>query len=80
MDLDKIREILLTDWDPLNVGDSPKLSDEYDRYLPGVVGLLKRGASVQEIEQFLKGIEASFGISAEPRRSRRAAIRLASKV
>ena len=79
MKLDEIREILLADWDPLNVGDSPKLSDEYDRYIPGVVALLNRGASVQEIERFLKGIEASFGISAEPQRSRRAAIRLASR-
>ena len=79
MKLDKIREILLAEWDPLNVGDSPKLSDEYDRYIPGVIALQNKGASVQEIEQFLKGIEASFGISPEPQRSRRAAIRLASK-
>jgi hypothetical protein len=75
----QIREILLAEWDPLNVGDSPKLADEYDRYIPGVLALVNKGASVPEIEQFLRGVEASFGINPEPQRSRRAAIRLASK-
>ena len=78
MNPQEIRRILLTEWDPLNVEDSPKLADEYDRYIPGILILLKKGASVPEIEQFLREVEASFGISPEPQRSRRAAIRLAS--
>ncbi len=40
----EIRNILLTDWDPLNVGDSPKLMDEYDCYIPGILTLLSKGA------------------------------------
>jgi hypothetical protein len=79
MNPEKIREILLADWDPLNVGDSPQLADEYDRYIPRIVALLNRVASVQEIEEFLMEVEISLGISPEPKRSRRAAIRLASK-
>jgi hypothetical protein len=74
----EIRNVLLADWDPLNVGDSPKLADEYDRYIPGILTLLSNGASVMEIERFLKGVEADLGITPEPDRSRRAAIRLAS--
>lgn len=79
MNPQQIREILLAEWDPLNIGDSPKLADEYDRYIPGVLALVNKGASVPEIEQFLRGVEASFGMNPEPQRSRRAAIRLASK-
>lgn len=79
MNMQEIRKILLSEWDPLNVGDSPKLADEYDRYIPGILALLNRGASVLELEQFLRDVEASFGINPDPQRSRRAAIRLASK-
>lgn len=80
MNSQQIRRVLLTDWDPLNVADSPKLADEYDRYIPGLMSLINKGASVPEIEQFLIGVEASFGIHPEPERSRRTAIRLASSL
>jgi hypothetical protein len=75
----QIRKILLAEWDPLNVGDSPKLCDEYDRYIPGVMALVNKGASVTEIEQFLTDVEVSFGLRPEPQRTRWAAIRLVSK-
>ncbi len=28
-----IRNILLNDWDPLNIGENPNISDEYDNYI-----------------------------------------------
>jgi hypothetical protein len=31
---DDIRTVLLRDWDPLGVGNNPKLSDEYDSCIP----------------------------------------------
>jgi hypothetical protein len=74
----EIRNILLVDWDPLNVSDNPNLADEYDSYIPEILMLLSKGVSAMEIERFLKGVEADLGISPEPERSRRAAVRLAS--
>ena len=79
MNPQQIRQILLAEWDPLNVAESPKLADEYDRYIPGVLALVNKGASVTEIQQFLRDVEVSFGLRPEPQRSRRAAICLASK-
>jgi hypothetical protein len=57
----QIREIPLAEWDPLNVGDSPKLADEYDRYVPGVLALVNQGASVSEIEQFFERGRGGLG-------------------
>ena len=28
-----IRNILLKEWDPVNIGDNPNISDEYDNYI-----------------------------------------------
>jgi hypothetical protein len=74
----EIRNVLLVDWDPLNVSDNPNLADEYDSYIPEILTLLSKGVSAMEIERFLKGVEADLGINPEPERSRRAAVRLAS--
>lgn len=40
----RIREILIRDWDPIGVPDLP--ADEYDMYIGGIYGLIVRGASV----------------------------------
>lgn len=52
----RIREILKTDWDPIGVPDLP--ADEYESYIGGIYGLIVRGASLDEIEQHLRAIEA----------------------
>lgn len=39
--------IIMADWDPLNVGDSIS-KDEYIGYVPGIVQTLKKGESLFE--------------------------------
>ena len=38
----RVRRVLLDQWDPLNVGDNRKLSDEYDSYLGEIVKALEQ--------------------------------------
>ena len=51
----RIREILMRDWDPIGVPDLP--ADEYDTYIGGIYGLIVRGSTVDEIERHLRAIE-----------------------
>lgn len=76
MSMQEIRRILVTAWDPLAVGDSPRLADEYDSYIPAVARLLARGACEAYVAQFLMGAEASLGVRPDVRRTSRAATRL----
>jgi hypothetical protein len=52
-----IRGVLMKKWDPINVKDEPGAADEYDGYIWGVYGLLRRGASDEEIAEHLHKIE-----------------------
>ncbi len=49
---DDIRTVLLRDWDPLGVGNNPKLSDEYDSCIPVIYRMIQAGTTVQEIQQY----------------------------
>lgn len=52
----RIHNVLLNDWDPLMInGYGP--SDEYDRYIPGIVRLLENHCTVEELEHHLAWIE-----------------------
>jgi hypothetical protein len=52
----RIRDILLNDWDPLIInGYGPP--DEYDRYILGIVDLLDKHCTTEELEQYLARIE-----------------------
>jgi len=55
--IQRVRAILLKDWDPLIVGDNPNLSDEYDDIISGVVELPKRRCTLEQLERHLKNIE-----------------------
>src|SRR5688572_13943471 len=69
MILDDIRHVLLNEWDPINVGGSPKLINEYDSYLPRVVELLRRSCSTSELADYREEVEKSLGLNCplEPR-------------
>lgn len=54
---DRLRAILLSEWDPLCVGDNPNLGGEYDRYLPTLLALLQRGTDQPTIARALETIE-----------------------
>jgi hypothetical protein len=53
----KIREVLMSQWDPIGVADIPEAADEYDMYIGGVFGLLARRASPEDVCAYLRRIE-----------------------
>ena len=61
---DQIRSILLTDWDPIGVGEIPEAADEYDGYVGGIYRLLNAHASVDDVARHLHEIViSSIGLS-----------------
>ena len=76
----ELSEILHWRWDPIGVGDAfPAARDEYDAYLAGVVELLKRDASAEEIAEHLHTIERDdMGLRAYDPTRRTAVARLLS--
>lgn len=56
LDLD-VKGILLKEWDPIGVGDSPEADDEYDSYVKDISRMLRDGKSVDELYNYLRWIE-----------------------
>jgi len=54
---DKIRRVLMLKWDPIGVSDFAGPTDEYDRYIGGIYGLIQRGASRDDIVSHLRTLE-----------------------
>ena len=54
---DSIRRVLLQDWDPIGVADTPQAQGEYDSYVGAVYRLLAAGASEGQIAAHLMNIE-----------------------
>ena len=52
-----IGEVLLRNWDPIQVKDVPHARDEYDAYIGGVYQLLSSGATARQIAEHLVRIE-----------------------
>lgn len=52
----KIRRVLMGEWDPIGVNGVPEATDEYDRYIGGIYGLIQRQASDREISDHLRGL------------------------
>ena len=53
-----IHEILLRDWDPLNIQNRPELDDEYDGFIEGLLDIFEdESASQSQIEDYLLYIE-----------------------
>lgn len=62
--LDKVREILLRDWDPMGVGHLEDCSTEYDRYALTIVKQLRSGVDEFKLSAMLAGFERnSMGLS-----------------
>jgi hypothetical protein len=52
-----IRQILMSKWDPIGVSDTAEAADEYDGYIEGILELLDRKATVQQLSDHLCKIE-----------------------
>ncbi|MGB8492977.1 MAG: hypothetical protein WCE53_01120 [Candidatus Acidiferrum sp.] len=50
---DEIRQVLLKNWDPIDIKDEPLAQGEYDMYIPGVFTLLTENSSDEEISAYL---------------------------
>ena len=57
--LAEIQRILLREWDPIGVQDSPEAVDEYDSYAFQIFVMLQTPSrpSVQEIAAYLNGVQ-----------------------
>ena len=54
-----IRNVLLSDWDPIGIKDEPNAQDEYDGYVSGVHQLRASGATAVQRAEYLRNIEAT---------------------
>lgn len=54
-DVEAIRKILLTEWDPIGCGVP---DDEYDSYIGGIYGEIQRGATALQLAEYLSAIES----------------------
>jgi hypothetical protein len=52
----QVRDILMEHWDPIGVSGIPEAADEYDTYVGYVVGALRNGRSIVEIENHMRWV------------------------
>ncbi len=70
-DADDVRQVLMTEWDPIGCGVP---DDEYDSYIPGVLRLLYNRADATAVADYLDRVETeSIGLRARPEVNRRVA-------
>jgi len=75
---ERIRQVLLHEWDPIGVSDMPEAQDEYDSYVGGIYRLLASGASEYQIIERLYNLETvSMGLTGNRERLKRVAGKLA---
>jgi hypothetical protein len=74
---DKVRTILLNDWDPIGVAGIPEAADEYDRYAAPIERMIAAGSPISELAEHLVGIEVDMmGLGGNPERARVVAAKL----
>lgn len=56
-----VRQVLLSDWDPIGVGEWEDMQDEYDSYIDGLLDLFEKDdVSKQNIIDYLNEIETVY--------------------
>jgi hypothetical protein len=59
-----LRELFMHEWDPIGVRDVPEAQDEYDNYIgEAYVLLMDRGATAEDMEGYLRGVEDYMGLT-----------------
>ena len=70
-DVDAIRPILMSEWDPIGCGVP---DDEYDGYIPVIYRLMQARVSIEDLASHLQEIETErMGLPARPEVNRRVA-------
>jgi hypothetical protein len=73
----KIRDVLLKEWDPVGVQDIPEAQDEYDGYVPTLYSMLIARKPIHEVFEYLLWLETEhMGLSADKQRTRSIAEKL----
>lgn len=54
---EKVRMLLLSDWDPIGVKDMPSASSEYNAYVQEICGMLRDGGDRHVIFEYLWRLE-----------------------
>ncbi|MDR6872003.1 hypothetical protein J2Y55_003019 [Bosea sp. BE125] len=55
-ELEKLKSLLLNDWDPIGVADVPEAVDEYDSYAFHLHGMLTAGTTSQAVAEYLNWV------------------------
>ncbi len=69
----ELRELLLSEWDPIHVRDADGPDDEYDGYLGQLGGLLRKGGDVGAVAEYLASAEHHMGFDTQPDQLRKVA-------
>lgn len=57
---EKVRSILLYEWDPIGVGELPEAQDEYDSYVHPVCDLINSGKDAADIYNYLSWVTHDY--------------------
>jgi hypothetical protein len=75
---ERVRSILLTDWDPIGIQDVPQASDEYDQYVNALAKMVIARTPAPELSKRLLEIETqAMGLAGNRDRARAVADKLA---
>ena len=76
-----IKQILLTEWDPIGVSEFQEAQDEYDAYVAEVYRLLSRRVRVHEVFEYLWWLETShMGLCGDRQKTEKIAERLVALI
>ncbi|HZT19880.1 MAG TPA: hypothetical protein VFA23_10790 [Dongiaceae bacterium] len=76
---ESVKEILLSEWDPIGIHDIEKAVDEYDKYVGPLVTLILQHRSMMELRDYLIAVETdSMDLTANKERAELVGARLAA--
>jgi len=58
----QVRLVLRKEWDPVNIGDNEKLSNEYDKFIPTIRDAIRRSATEEKLVSLLQDAENYIGV------------------
>ena len=74
-----VKEILLSEWDPIGIHDIEKAVDEYDKYVGPLVTMILQHRPMIELRDYLIAVERdTMGLTANTERAELVGARLAA--
>jgi hypothetical protein len=76
---EKIKTVLMQDWDPIGVKEIPEAQDEYDSYVPAIYSMLISRKPLHEVLEYLLWLEGEhMGLKVDRQRAQFIAEKLVS--